>query len=137
MSFVYTILSLLISMNILQLYYNKEIFGEENYFNIIVNIFVNVIQITVVVVYIGVPIVLLGCILGELLFKYIILPNKLNCIFSLILYILLGTEIVFVFEIILGGVPTDIFTIEMMKYMVLTIICSITFFVSRTTYERK
>lgn len=130
MALVYTLLSLLISMNILQLYFNKEIFGGEGYFNIIINIFINAIQITVIVVYIGFPIVLLGCVLGELLFRYIILPNKLNFIISLILYILLGTEIVFVFKIILGIVPTDI-------YIGLTIICSITFFVSRTSYERK
>ncbi|MDP7981480.1 hypothetical protein Q9306_24245 [Bacillus sp. WLY-B-L8] len=94
-------------------------------------------QITVVVLYIGAPLVLLGCALGELLFRYVILPNKLQFIVSLILYILLGTGIVFVFEILLGAVPTDIFTIEMLPYMGLTAICSITFFVSRTTYERK
>lgn len=133
MSFVFTVFSLLISMNILQLYYTKETFGGEGYFHIITN----AMQITVVVVYIGVPLVLLGCVLGELLFRYIILPNKLHFIISSILYILLGTGIIFVLGIVLGANTTNIFTIEMMPYMGLTAICSITFFVSRTMYERK
>ena len=136
-AFVYTILSLLVSMNILQLYYNQEIWREEDYFNAFIHSFINAMQMTVVVLYIGVPIILLGCVLGELLFRYIILPNKLHFSISLLLYILLGTGIVFVFGIVLGANTTNIFTIEMMPYMGLTAICSITFFVSRTMYERK
>lgn len=120
-------------MNILQLYHTQETLGEAGYFTIISN----AMQMTVVVLYIGAPIVLLGCALGELLFRYIILPNKLHFSISFILYILLGTGIVLIFEILLGANIANVFTIEMMPYMGLTAICSITFFVSRTTYERK
>lgn len=120
-------------MNILQLYHTQDIPGGVDFFTIIKN----AIQMTVVVLYIGAPIVLLGCAPGELLFSCIILRNKLHFIISFILYILLGTGIVFIFEILLGANIANIFTIEMMPYMVLTAICSITFFVSRTTYERK
>ncbi len=120
-------------MNILQLYHTQETFGEAGYFTIIKN----AMQMTVVVLYIGAPIVLLGCALGELLFRYIILPNKIHFSISFILYIILGTGIVFIFEILLGVNIADAFTIETLLYMVLTAICSITFFVSRTIYERK
>ncbi|MBO1582434.1 hypothetical protein [Bacillus sp. XF8] len=126
-SFLYTLLSLVISMNILQLYYGTDIFEGET--------FINIIRITVVV---GIPIVLFGCIIGEILFKYFILPIKLNFIISLWLYILLGAEIVFIFEMISGGVPTvyeNLRIVEMMYYMGLAIICSVTFFIRRTIYE--
>lgn len=114
-------------MNILQLYYGTDIFEGET--------FINIIRITVVV---GIPIVLFGCIIGEILFKYFILPIKLNFIISLWLYILLGAEIVFIFEMISGGVPTvyeNLRIVEMMYYMGLAIICSVTFFIRRTIYE--
>ncbi|HDR7419623.1 TPA: hypothetical protein QCX17_004155 [Bacillus cereus] len=126
-SFLYSLLSLVISMNILQLYDGKDIFEEEA--------FINMIQITVVV---GVPVVLFGCIIGEILFKYFILPIKLNFMISLWLYILLGAGIVFIFEIISGGVPTvyeNLRIVAMMYYMGLAIICSVTFFIRRTIYE--
>ncbi|SCA97026.1 Uncharacterized protein BWINRA5_00348 [Bacillus mycoides] len=126
-SFLYSLLSLVISMNILQLYDGKDIFEEEA--------FINMIQITVVV---GVPVVLFGCIIGEILFKYFILPIKLNFMISLWFYILLGAGIVFIFEIISGGVPTvyeNLRIVAMMYYMGLAIICSVTFFIRRTIYE--
>ncbi|MDZ5608532.1 hypothetical protein U2I54_15870 [Bacillus pseudomycoides] len=126
-SFLYSLLSLVISMNILQLYYGTDIFEGET--------FINIIRITVVV---GIPVVLFGCIIGEILFKYFILPIKLNFIISLWLYILLGAGIVFIFEMISGGVPTvyeNLRIVEMMYYMGLAIICSVTFFIRRTIYE--
>ncbi|PEY28811.1 hypothetical protein CN354_27925 [Bacillus cereus] len=126
-SFLYSLLSLVISMNILQLYDGIDIFEGEA--------FINMIRITVVV---GVPVVLFGCIIGEILFKHFILPIQLNFMISLWLYILLGAGIVFIFEIISGGVPTvyeNLRIVAMMYYMGLAIICSVTFFIRRTVYE--
>ncbi|MEY8351518.1 hypothetical protein AALF16_25310 [Bacillus cereus] len=126
-SFLYSLLSLVISMNILQLYDGTGIFEGEA--------FINMLRITVVV---GVPVVLFGCIIGEILFKYFILPVKLNFMISLWLYILLGAGIVFIFEIISGGVPTvyeNLRIVAMMYYMGFAIICSVTFFIRRTIYE--
>ena len=126
-SFLYSLLSLVISMNILQLYDGTDIFEGE--------VFINMIRITVVV---GVPVVLFGCIIGEIVFKYFILPIKLNFMISLWLYILLGAGIVFIFEIISGDVPTvyeNLRIVDMMYYMGLAIICSATFFIRRTIYE--
>ncbi|MFJ8526506.1 hypothetical protein [Bacillus sp. NPDC094106] len=126
-SFLYSLLSLVISMNILQLYDGTNIFEGE--------VFINMIRITVVV---GVPVVLFGCIIGEILFKYFILPIKLNFMISLWLYILLGVGIVLIFEIISGGVPTiyeNLRIVAMMYYMGLAIVCSVTFFIRRTIYE--
>lgn len=126
-SFLYSLLGLVISMNILQLYDGIDVFEGEA--------FINMIRITVVV---GVPVVLFGCIIGEILFKYFILPIKLNFMLSLWLYIFLGAGIVFIFEIISGGVPTvyeNLRIVAMMYYMGLAIICSVTFFIRRTMYE--
>ena len=126
-SFLYSLLSLVISMNILQLYDGTDIFEGE--------VFINMIRITVVV---GVPVVLFGCMIGEIVFKYFILPIKLNFMISLWLYILLGAGIVFIFEIISGDVPTvyeNLRIVDMMYYMGLAIICSATFFIRRTIYE--
>ncbi|PFR30978.1 hypothetical protein COK19_03645 [Bacillus cereus] len=123
-SFLYSLLSLVIAMNILQLYDGTDIFEGEA--------FINMLRITVVV---GVPVVLFGCIVGEILFKYFILSSKLHFMISLWLYILLGAGIVFIFEIISGGVPTvyeNLRIVAMMYYMGLAIICSITFFIRRT-----
>ncbi|PFA24771.1 MULTISPECIES: hypothetical protein [Bacillus cereus group] len=126
-SFLYSLLSLVIAMNILQLYDGTNIFEGEA--------FINMLRITVVV---GVPVVLFGCMIGEVLFKYFILPSKLHFMISLWLYILLGAGIVFIFEIISGGVPTvyeNLRIVAMMYYMGLAIICSVTFFIRRTIYE--
>ncbi len=97
-------------------------------------------QMLVATLIVGVPVVLVGCLLGEILFRCVILPIKLHFIPSLILYILLAISIVFCYEVISDGVPTtyeNTRIIKMMYFMGLTIICSITFLVSRTTYEGK
>ncbi|HHP5736922.1 MULTISPECIES: hypothetical protein [Bacillus] len=131
----HSLLSLFISMMIIQIYDEKGIF-EGELFSIFTNLFIAMAQMLVV----GVPVVLVGCLLGEILFRCVILPIKLHFIPSLILYILLAISIVFCYEVISDGVPTtyeNTRIIKMMYFMGLTIICSITFLVSRTTYEGK
>ncbi|QWG76030.1 hypothetical protein EXW50_29475 (plasmid) [Bacillus mycoides] len=133
--FLYSLLSLFISMNFLQLYYDNRIIEGETVSIIFDNLFNNMMQITVVVAGVGTPIVLAGCILGELLFKYFILLFDLNYIISLVLYILLGVGIILVLGFIIAGrvqiVSDDI------KFTIMTVICSVTFFVSRNEYEKK
>ncbi|MEB9502496.1 hypothetical protein P4J13_00695 [Bacillus anthracis] len=132
--FVYSLLSLFLSMNFFQLYYDNSIEGET--VSIIVDTFLNnIIQIAVVVAGVGTPIVLAGCILGELVFKYFILFFNLNYFISLVLYIFLGIGIILVLEFIIAGrvqvVSEDI------KFIIMTVICSVTFFMSRDRYEKK
>ncbi|MCU0094035.1 hypothetical protein N7917_00085 [Bacillus sp. OR9] len=134
----HSLLSLFISMTIIQIYDEKGIFKGE-LFSIFMNLFIAITNVTATLI-VGVPVVLVGCLLGEILFRCVILPIKLHFIPSLILYILLAISIVFCYEFISDGVPTtyeNTRIIKMMYFMGLTIICSITFLVSRTTYEGK
>ncbi|MCU4922287.1 hypothetical protein OCF68_15980 [Bacillus cereus] len=135
----HSLLSLFISMTIIQIYDEKGIF-EGELFSIFTNLFIAMAQMLAATLIVGVPVVLVGCLLGEILFRCVILPIKLHFIPSLILYILLAISIVFCYEVISDGVPTtyeNTRIIKMMYFMGLTIICSSTFLVSRTTYEGK
>ena len=94
----------------------------------------------VLTLYFGVPIILGGCLLGELLFRCIILPFKLSYIISLLLYLLLAFSIVFIFLSVMVGVPAtyeEVRTLQMMYFMGITMICAVTFFVNRNIWEKK
>ncbi|MDM5237970.1 hypothetical protein QUF83_18065 [Bacillus cereus] len=135
----HSLLSLFISMTIIQIYDEKGIF-EGELFSIFTNLFIAMVQMLAATLIVGVPVVLVGCLLGEILFRCVILPVKLHFIPSLILYILLAISIVFGYEVISDGFPTiyeNTRIVVMMYFMGLTVICSITFLVSRTTYEGK
>lgn len=126
-------------MTIVQIYDEKGIF-EGGLFSIFTNLFIAMANMLVATLIIGIPVVLVGCLLGEILFRCVILPVKLHFIPSLILYILLAISIVFGYEVISDGFPTiyeNTRIVVMMYFMGLTVICSITFLVSRTTYEEK
>ncbi|EDX65356.1 hypothetical protein PDN47_25855 [Bacillus cereus] len=133
--FVYSLLSLFIAMSFLQLYYDIRIVEAETVSIIFDTLFNNILQITVVVGCVGIPIVLFGCILGELLFRYFILPFNLNYIISIVLYIFLGAGIILVIGfIIAGGVRI---VSEDIRFIIMASICSVTFFVSRNRYKKK
>lgn len=135
----HSLLSLFISMTIVQIYDEKGIF-EGGLFSIFTNLFIAMANMLAATLIIGIPVVLVGCLLGEILFRCVILPVKLHFILSLILYILLAISIVFGYEVISDGFPTiyeNTRIVVMMYFMGLTVICSITFLVSRTTYEEK
>ncbi|AIW86545.1 MULTISPECIES: hypothetical protein [Bacillus] len=135
----HSLLSLFISMTIVQIYDEKGIF-EGGLFSIFTNLFIAMANMLAATLIIGIPVVLVGCLLGEILFRCVILPVKLHFIPSLILYILLAISIVFGYEVISDGFPTiyeNTRIVVMMYFMGLTVICSITFLVSRTTYEEK
>ncbi|EEK74609.1 hypothetical protein bcere0007_9720 [Bacillus mycoides] len=126
-------------MTIVQIYDEKGIF-EGGLFSIFTNLFIAMANMLAATLIIGIPVVLVGCLLGEILFRCVILPVKLHFIPSLILYILLAISIVFGYEVISDGFPTiyeNTRIVVMMYFMGLTVICSITFLVSRTTYEEK
>ncbi|EJR57181.1 hypothetical protein IIM_00290 [Bacillus cereus VD107] len=135
----YSVLSLFVSIMVLQLYDRMERFNE-GIATIFENLFQTTVQMGIATLYFGAPIILGGCILGELLFRWIILPFKLSYIISLLLYLLLAFSIVFIFCFLTIGIPTvyeDSRTFQVMCLMGLTMICAVTFFVSRNIWEEK
>ncbi|MCZ6939152.1 hypothetical protein EJ131_00760 [Bacillus mycoides] len=128
----FSILSLFISLTVLDLY---DRMGKNNEM-ISPTILGKVIQATsqmgVLTLYFGVPIILGGCLLGELLFRGIILRFKLSYIISLLLYLLLAFSIVFVTV----GIPTT-YEDSNTFFMGITMICAVTFFVGRNIGEKK
>ncbi|MFJ8414831.1 hypothetical protein [Bacillus paramycoides] len=135
----FSILSLFVSVMVLELYDRMERFNEETS-TILGNLIQATSQMGVLTLYFGTPIILGGCLLGELLFRFIILPFKLSYIISLLLYLLLAFSIVFIFCFLTIGIPTvyeDSRTFQVMCLMGLTMICAVTFFVSRNIWEKK
>ncbi|WP_254916534.1 hypothetical protein [Bacillus cereus] len=128
----FSILSFFISATALDLYdrmgNNSELVSP----NIIGKIIQSTAQMGVLTLCFGVPIILGGCLLGELLFRGIILRFKLSYIISLLLYLFLAFSIVFVTV----GIPTT-YEDSNTFFMGITMICAVTFFVSRNIWENK
>ncbi|OUB18642.1 hypothetical protein BK733_14935 [Bacillus thuringiensis serovar xiaguangiensis] len=128
----FSILSFFISATALDLYdrlgNNSELVSP----NIIGKIIQSTAQMGVLTLYFGVPIILGGCLLGELLFRGIILRFKLSYILSLLLYLLLAFSIVSVTV----GIPTT-YEDSNTTFMVITMICAVTFFMGRNIWEKK
>ncbi|AVP44727.1 hypothetical protein COJ11_06785 [Bacillus cereus] len=128
----FSILSFFISATALDLYDRMGNDSELVSPNIIGKIIQSTAQMGVLTLYFGVPIILGGCLLGELLFRGIILRFKLSYIISLLLYLLLAFSIVFVTV----GIPTT-YEDSNTFFMGITMICAVTFFVSRNIWENK
>ncbi|PES80005.1 hypothetical protein CN327_00625 [Bacillus cereus] len=128
----FSILSFFISATALDLYDRMGKNDEMTSPNIIGKIIQSTAQMGVLTLYFGVPIILGGCLLGELLFRGIILRFKLSYIISLLLYLLLAFSIVFVTV----GIPTT-YEDSNVFFMVITMICAVTFFVGRNIWEKK
>ena len=128
----FSILSFFISATALDLYdrmgNNSELVSP----NIIGKIIQSTAQMGVLTLYFGVPIILGGCLLGELLFRGIILRFRLSYIISLLLYLLLAFSIVSVTV----GIPTT-YEDSNTTFMVITMICAVTFFMGRNIWEKK
>lgn len=128
----FSILSFFISVTALDLYdrmgNNSELVSP----NIIGKIIQSTAQMGVLTLYFGVPIILGGCLLGELLFRGIILRFKLSYILSLLLYLLLAFSIVSVTI----GIPTT-YEDSNTTFMVITMVCAVTFFMGRNIWEKK
>lgn len=128
----FSILSFFISVTALDLYdrmgNNSELVSP----NIIGKIIQSTAQMGVLTLYFGVPIILGGCLLGELLFRGIILRFKLSYILSLLLYLLLAFSIVSVTV----GIPIT-YEDSNTTFMVITMICAVTFFMGRNIWEKK
>ncbi|HFU7083334.1 TPA: hypothetical protein ACGN8V_004240 [Bacillus cereus] len=128
----FSILSFFISATALELYdrmgNNSELVSP----NIIGKIIQSTAQMGVLTLYFGVPIILGGCLLGELLFRGIILRFKLSYIISLLLYLLLAFSIASVTV----GIPTT-YEDSNTTFMVITMICAVTFFMGRNIWEKK
>ncbi|MBE7118423.1 hypothetical protein [Bacillus cereus] len=136
----HSLLSLFISMTVLDLYDRMENFNEGTSPTVLGKVIQATAQMGVLTLYFGVPIILGGCLLGELLFRGIILRFKLSYIISLLLYLLLAFSIVFIFLSVTVGVPAayeEVRTLEMMYFIGITMICAVTFFVSRNIWEKK
>ncbi|PFB94156.1 hypothetical protein CN296_24200 [Bacillus cereus] len=128
----FSILSFFISATALDLYDRMGKNDEMTSPNIIGKIIQSTAQMGVLTLYFGVPIILGGCLLGELLFRGIILRFKLSYIISLLLYLLLAFSIVFVTV----GIPTT-YEDSNVFFMGITMICAVTFFVGRNIWEKK
>ncbi|MBE5089970.1 MULTISPECIES: hypothetical protein [Bacillus cereus group] len=128
----FSILSFFISATALDLYDRMGNDSELVSPNIIGKIIQSTAQMGVLTLYFGVPIILGGCLLGELLFRGIILRFKLSYIISLLLYLFLAFSIVFVTV----GIPTT-YEDSNTFFMGITMICAVTFFVSRNIWENK
>ncbi|MCU5460002.1 hypothetical protein [Bacillus cereus] len=128
----FSILSFFISATALDLYdrmgNNSELVSP----NLLGKIIQSTAQMGVLTLYFGVPIILGGCLLGELLFRGIILRFKLSYILSLLLYLLLACSIVSVTV----GIPTT-YEDSNTTFMVITMICAVTFFMGRNIWEKK
>ncbi len=128
----FSILSFFISATALDLYDRMGNDSELVSPNIIGKIIQSTAQMGVLTLYFGVPIILGGCLLGELLFRGIILRFKLSYIISLLLYLFLAFSIVFVTV----GIPTT-YEDSNTFFMGITMICAVTFFVSGNIWENK
>ncbi|OUA92690.1 hypothetical protein [Bacillus thuringiensis] len=128
----FSILSFFISATALDLYDRMGNDSELVSPNIIGKIIQSTAQMGVLTLYFGVPIILGGCLLGELLFRGIILRFKLSYIISLLLYLFLAFSIVFVTV----GIPTT-YEDSNTFFIGVTMICAVTFFVSRNIWENK
>ncbi len=136
----FSILSFFISATALDLYDRMGKNDEMTSPNILGKVIQSTSQMGVLTLYFGVPIILGGCLLGELLFRGIILRFKLSYIISLLLYLLLAFSIVFIFLSVMVGVPAayeEVRTLEMMYFIGITMICAVTFFVGRNILEKK
>ncbi|NYS71366.1 MULTISPECIES: hypothetical protein [Bacillus] len=128
----FSILSFFISATALDLYDRMGNDSELVSPNIIGKIIQSTAQMGVLTLYFGVPIILGGCLLGELLFRGIILRFKLSYSISLLLYLFLAFSIVFVTV----GIPTT-YEDSNTFFIGITMICAVTFFVSRNIWENK
>ncbi|PGZ71900.1 hypothetical protein COE49_18855 [Bacillus sp. AFS029637] len=128
----FSILSFFISAMALDLYDRMGKSDEMTSPNIIGKVIQSTSQMGVLTLYFGVPIILGGCLLGELLFRGIILRFKLSYIISLLLYLLLAFSIVSVTV----GLPT-IYEVSNIFFMAITMICAVIFFVGRNIWEKK
>lgn len=128
----FSILSFFISVTALDLFDRMGRNDEMTSPNIIGKIIQSTAQMGVLTLYFGVPIILGGCLLGELLFRGIILRFKLSYLISLLLYLLLACSIVSVTV----GIPTT-YEDSNTTFMIITMICAITFFVGRNIWEKK
>ncbi|WP_413790550.1 hypothetical protein [Bacillus thuringiensis] len=128
----FSILNFFISATALDLYDRMGNDSELVSPNIIGKIIQSTAQMGVLTLYFGVPIILGGCLLGELLFRGIILRFKLSYIISLLLYLFLAFSIVFVTV----GIPTT-YEDSNTFFIGITMICAVTFFVSRNIWENK
>ncbi|MGH1033115.1 hypothetical protein [Bacillus cereus] len=136
----FSILSFFISATALDLYDRMGTNNEMVSPNILGKIIQSTAQMGVLTLYFGVPIILGGCLLGELLFRGSILRFKLSYIISLLLYLLLAFSIVFIFVSVMVGVPAayeEVRTLETMYFIGITMICAVTFFVDRNRWEKK
>lgn len=128
----FSILSFFISATALDLFDRVGRNDEMTSPNIIGKIIQSTAQMGVLTMYFGVPIILGGCLLGELLFRGIILRFKLSYIISLLLYLLLACSIVSVTV----GIPTT-YEDSNIFFMGITMICAVTFFVGRNISEKQ
>lgn len=95
----------------------------------------NFTELTVAIIIYGTPIVLIGCIIGELLYRYYIVPKSISFKLALVIYSLLGSIVMLLIMIVLGGKLqniTDLFNLYLIGFPA---ICSIVFFIKRNTYK--
>ena len=121
---MYSFISLIISANLLELIMAPNLLDWKN-----------VLGFTIMVIIYGAPMVLIGCIIGELLYRYCIVPKSLPFKLALVMYFLLGSIVMLLIRILIGGIPQNINEIFNLYFFLIPNICSIIFFIKRNTYK--
>ncbi len=94
-----------------------------------------VFGLTIILIIYGTPIVLIGCIIGELLYRYFIIPKSISFKLAFVIYFLLGSIVMSLNKIVFGGIPQNINELFDLQFMIFPTICSIVFFIKRNTYK--
>ncbi|MFD3447144.1 hypothetical protein ACFDTO_21335 [Microbacteriaceae bacterium 4G12] len=126
-SFLYSLLSFIFSYLLIAMFYITKDFDSR----------VLIDSILLMVIF-GIPLVFVGCILGEIFYKYYIIPRNIKFLSALILYLFLAVGLLYAFMFILGGIPVnkeELFNTDMMVPIGFGIISSVTFFIKRNTYK--
>ncbi|WP_141501766.1 hypothetical protein [Bacillus wiedmannii] len=127
MSFLYSLGSLIISVNLLAIIIR---WGEGEWQELL--------TLTGFIIIYGFPIILVSSIIGELIYRYYITAKCLSFEVTVGIYILLGIVLLFFISIFLSGIQKTInefMNPERMQLMIFAIICSVTFFIKRNTYK--
>lgn len=123
-SYLYSLSSLIISMILFGMIMSPEHFDWQN-----------ILGITVMLIIYGAPIVLVGCIVGELLYRYIIIPKSISFKLAFVIYFLLGSIVMLLMTIFLSGIPQNANEFFDLQFMIFPTICSVVFFIKRNTYK--
>ncbi|SFC27518.1 hypothetical protein SAMN04488168_10391 [Bacillus sp. 491mf] len=122
-SYLYSLISLIISMNLFGIITSPAQLDWKNIF-----------ALTKMLLIYGAPIVLIGCIVGEVLYRVVIIPKSISFKLGFVIYFLLGSIVMLFIKVILGKNHLGI-DVLLDLLIGLSTICSVVFFIKRHTYK--